>query len=172
MATIVSNLRSDVLTKTDDVLLELNRKYAAYMKSVFPFQYEGKVYQLIDNYVASPYMKCNVCGTYPIFEVSVIRSEDGQQLTVGNNCIDYLTKRQVTRWFRNYRKKRENIIRNRRYIDGLSLILDGSQRNERAFKITDNDIERLSLLLEKMINGFNPDRRESQIAECYIRKTK
>lgn len=172
LATVVSNLRLDGLTKTDDVLLELNRKYAAYVKSVFPFQYEGKVYQLINNYVASPHMKCNICGNYPIFDVSVIRNEEGQQLTVGNNCIDYLTKRKVSSWFRNYRKKRENIIRNRKYIDGLSLILDGSQRNERAYKITDSDIERLRLLLEKLINGFNPDSRESQIAECYIRKTK
>jgi hypothetical protein len=172
LATLFSKLRLDSLTKTDDVLLELNRKFAAYMKSVFPFQYEGKVYHLINNYVASPHMKCDVCGNYPIFEVSVIRSEDDQQLNVGNNCVDRLTKRQVSTWFKNYRKKRENIIRNRRYIDGLSLILEGSQGNELAFKITDSDIKRLSLLLEKLINGFNPDRSESQIAECYIRRTK
>jgi hypothetical protein len=169
---VVSKLRLDSLTKTDDVLLELNRQYAAYMKSVFPFQYEGKVYQLINNYVASPHMKCGVCGNYPIFEVSVIRSEDSHQLNVGNNCIDHLTKREVSSWFKSYRKKRENIIRNRKYIDGLSLILDGSQRNKRAFEITGNDIKSLSLLLKKMINGFNPDRRESQIAECYIRRPK
>lgn len=142
------------------------------MKSVFPFQYEGKVYQLINNYVTSLHMRCDVCGTHPIFEVSIIRSENGQQLAVGNNCIDRLTNRQVSSWFKNYRKKRENIIRNRKYIDGLSLILNDSLRNELVFKITESDIKRLSLLLEKLINGFNPDRRESQIAECYIRRTK
>jgi len=160
------------LTKSEDVLLELNRKFAAYIQSVFPFQYEGKVYQLINNYVASPHMKCDVCGNYPIFEVSVMRSEDGQQLTVGNNCIYRLTNRQVTSWFNNYRKKRENVIRNRKYIDGVSLILHGSLRNELDFKITDSDISRLRLLLEKLINGFNPTRKETQIAECYIRRTK
>ena len=162
----------DALTKSDDVLLELNRRFAAYMKSVFPFQYEGKVYQLINNYVTSLHMRCDVCGTYPIFEVSIIRSENGDQLSVGNDCIDRLTKREVSGWFKNYRKKRENVIRNRKYIDGLSLVLDGSLRNEFALKITDSDIKRLSLLLEKLINGFNPDRRESQLAECYIRRTK
>jgi len=104
------------VTQADDVLLELSRKFAAYVKSVFPFQYEGKVYQLINNYVASPHMRCGVCGNYPIIEVSVIESEDYQQLRVGNDCIDRLTNRKVYRWFKNYRKKRENVIRNRKYI--------------------------------------------------------
>jgi hypothetical protein len=27
-------------------------------------------------------------------------------------------------------------------------------------------------MLEKMVNGFNPNRREEQIAECYIRRKK
>ena len=161
------------MTQADDVLLELNRKFAAYMKSVFPFQYEGKVYQLINNYVASPHMRCGVCGNYPIIEVSVIESEDYQQLRVGNDCIDRLTNRKVSRWFKNYRKKRENVIRNRKYIDGLSLILDAYESNELAFQMIDCDVEKLSLVLEKMVNGLNPDRREEQIAECYIsRKAK
>jgi hypothetical protein len=162
----------DSLTKTDDVLLELNRKSAAYMKSVFPFQYDGTVYQLIDNYVASPHMKCDVCGNYPIFEVSIIRSEDGQQLHVGNNCIDSLTNRQVSSWFKNYRKKRENVIKNRKYIDGISLILNDSRRKGLSFQISDSDIKKLSVVLEKMVNGVNPNRKEEQIAECYIRRTK
>jgi hypothetical protein len=172
LVAIVSELRLDSLTKADDVLLELNRTFAAYMKSVFPFQYEGEVYQLINNYVASPHMRCDVCGNYPIIEVSIIRNEDGQQLHVGNNCIDRLTNRKVSSWFKNYRKKRENVIRNRKYIDGLSIILTASRRNELPFEITDSDIKKLSLVLEKMVNGLNPTRREEQIAECYIRRTK
>jgi hypothetical protein len=172
LAALVSELRLDSLTKADDVLLELNRKLAAYMKSIFPFQYKGKVYQLINNYVASPYMRCQVCGNYPIIEVSVIESEDYRQLRVGNDCIDRLTNRKVSRWFKNYRKKRENVIRNRKYIDELSLILTASRRNELAFQIRDCDFETLRLMLEKMVNGFNLGRREEQIAECYIRRKK
>jgi hypothetical protein len=173
LAALVSELRLDSLTKADDVLLELNRKFAAYMKSIFPFQYEGKVYQLINNYVASPHMRCQVCGNYPIIEVSVIESEDYRQLRVGNDCIDRLTNRKVSRWFKNYRKKRENVMRNRKYIDELSLILTASRRNELAFQITACDVEKLSMVLERMINGLNPNRREEQIAECYIsRKAK
>jgi len=169
MVAPVSKLRLDSLTNADDVLLQLSRIFAAYMKSIFQFQYEGKVYQLINNYVASPQTRCQVCGNYPIIEVSVIRSEDGQQLRVGNDCIDRLTNREVSRWLQNYRKKRENVIRNRKYIDDVSLILTASRRNELAFQIRECDLETLRLMLEKMVNGFNPSRREEQIAECYIR---
>ena len=158
------------MSKTDDVLMELSKSFAAYLKSVFPFQYEGKVYQLINNYVASPPMKCQVCGNYPIIEVSVIESEDYRHLRVGNDCIDRLTNRQVSSWFKNYREKRENVIRNRKYIDELSLMLTASRRNELAFQIRACDFETLRLMLEKMVNGFNLGRREEQIAECYIRR--
>jgi hypothetical protein len=172
LAALVSELRLDNLTNADDVMLELNRKFSAYMKSVFPFQYDGKVYQLINNYVASPNMKCEVCGNYPIIEVSVIESEDFQQLRAGNDCIDRLTNRKVSRWFKNYRKKRKNVIRNRKYIDELSLLLNASRRNELAFQIRDCDFAMLSLMLEKMVNGLNPNRREEQMAECYIKLKK
>jgi hypothetical protein len=157
------------LTKADDVLQELSRRFAAYIKSIFPFQYEGKVYQLINNYVASPQMKCQVCGNYPISDVSVIASED-RQLRVGNNCINRLTNREVSRWFINYRKKRENVMRNRKYIDELSLIFAASQRNELDVQIRDFDFKILRSMFEKMVNGVSPNGKEEQIAECYIRK--
>ena len=172
MAARVSELRLDKLTKADDVLLELNRRFAAYTKSIFPFQYGGKVYQLIDNYVASPPIRCQVCGNYPIIEVYVIESEDNRQLRVGSDCIDRLTNRQVSRWIKNYTKKRENVIGNRECIDALSRILANSRRNERAFQIRDCDLKTLRLMLKRMVNGFNPNRKEEQIAECYIRVKK
>ena len=168
LAALISAVRLDNLTKSDDVLLALSRTFAAYLQSVFPFQYENKVYRLISNYVALPYTRCDVCGNHPIIEVSLILSQDGQQLRVGNDCIDRITNRRVSRWFKNYRRKRENVIRNRNYIDELSLILNAYRRNELAFQIGDCDFETLRLLLEKMVNGFNPDRREEQMAECYI----
>jgi hypothetical protein len=67
------------LTQTDDILLELNREAAGYVKGVHPFQYKNKTYHLIYNYVAVPYMRCEVCGDYPIYEVSVILSDDGRR---------------------------------------------------------------------------------------------
>jgi hypothetical protein len=52
------------------------------------------------------------------------------------------------------------------------LVLAASQRNELAVQIRDCDFEILRLMFEKMVNGFNPNRKEEQIAECYIRTEK
>ena len=112
------------MTKTDDILLELNRTVARYIMGVRPFQYKKKTYRLIDNYVAVPYMKCDVCGDYPTFEVSVIESEDGKTLRVGNDCIDRLTGQSVSEWFKSFRRKRESAMANRENIDKQSLILN------------------------------------------------
>jgi hypothetical protein len=107
------------LTKTDDNLLELNRTVAKYISKVCPFQYKNKTYRLIDNYVAVPYMKCDVCGVYPTYEVSVIESEEGKILRVGNDCIDRLTGQSISEWFKSFRRKRESIMANRNYNDQL-----------------------------------------------------
>jgi formate dehydrogenase maturation protein FdhE len=79
------------LTKTDDVLLALSRMILGCIQSVEALQYKGKTYRLIDNFASSQYMKCGVCGNYPIFDVSVIRSEDGGRLNACNSCIDQMT---------------------------------------------------------------------------------
>ena len=105
------------MSKTDDILLELNRTVASYIREVRSFQCKNKRYRLIDNYVAIPYMKCDVCGNYPTFEVSIIESNSGQRLHVDNNCIDRLTGQNTSEWFRSFRKKRESAIANRKYID-------------------------------------------------------
>ena len=112
------------MTKTDDILLELNRAVANYIMGVRPFQYKNKTYRLIDNYVAIPYMKCDVCGDYPTFEVSIIESDSVQRLHVGNDCIDRLTGQNVSEWFRSFRRKRESAMANRKDIDQPSPILN------------------------------------------------
>ena len=158
------------MTKTDDVLLWQRKTLDAYLKSIFPFQYKGKTFCLVDHFIASQYMKCNVCGNYPIIEVSVIRSEDGPNLYLGNNCIDRITNRSVSKWFKKYRRKRQNVIKNRKYIDGISRVLNAYEKNELPFRVTEGDVIKLRKALERMCNGLNPTRRQEQVAECYINR--
>jgi hypothetical protein len=61
------------LAKTDDVLLALSRTIPEFIRSVGSFQYRGKTYRLVNNFASSQYMKCSLCGNYPIFDVSVIK---------------------------------------------------------------------------------------------------
>jgi hypothetical protein len=113
-------------------------------------------------------MKCDVCGNYPIIDVSVIRNEDGGRLNACYNCIDRITNQNVSIWFKNYRKKRENIMENRKYIDGLSSILAAYERNGLSFKISSEDVEKLRKMYVQMCNCLNPRTKQKQLAECYI----
>lgn len=156
------------MAKTDDVLLVLSKIFAAYLQSVLPFQYKNKTYRLINNYVASPYARCDVCGNHPIIEVSVIRSEDGQQLRVGNDCIDRITNRRVSEWFNDYRRKRQNVINNREYIDGLLSIMKAYERNELPFQVSNGDVVKLREIFEFLCNGLSPTKKQELLAECYL----
>jgi len=83
------------LTKTDDLLLALSRTIPEYIQEVGVFQYKGKTYRLVDNFASSQYMKCGVCGNYPIFDVSVIRSEDGDRIARAVPLKDVVGKRKT-----------------------------------------------------------------------------
>jgi len=149
-------------------LLALSRTIPEYVRGVGSFQYKGKTYLLDNNFVSSHNMKCDVCGNYPIIDVSVIRNEEGGRLNAGYNCIDRITNQNVSRWFKTFRKKRENILENRKYIDGLSSILAAYERKELLFKISSEDVEKLRKMYVQMCNGLNPGTKQKQLAECYI----
>jgi hypothetical protein len=157
------------LAKTDDVLLALSRTTPEFISSVGFFQYEGKTYRLVDNFASVQHMKCSVCGNCPIFDVSVIRSENGDRLNVCNNCIDRITDQNVSIWFKSYRKKRENIIENRKYIDGLLFILTAYERDKLSFRISSGELEKLRKTFDQMCNGLNLRTEQKQLAECYVR---
>ena len=149
-------------------MLALSRTIPEYVRGVGSFQYKGKTYLLDNNFVSSHYRKFDVCGNYPIIDVSVIRNEEGGRLNAGYNCIDRITNQNVSRWFKTFRKKRENIMENRKYIDGLSSILAAYERKELLFKISSEDVEKLQKMYVQMCNGLNPGTKQKQLAECYI----
>jgi hypothetical protein len=149
-------------------LLALGRTISEYISGVGSFQYEGKTYRLDDNFVPSHSMKCNVCGNYQISDVSVIRNEDDGRLNVCYSCIDRITNQNVSRWFKTYRKKRENIMENRKHIDGLSSILTAYEHKELPFQISSEDVKKLHKTYVQMCNGLNSTTKQKQLAEHYI----
>jgi hypothetical protein len=158
------------LTKTDDVLLELSRAVASYTTSIPKIQYRNKTYRLIYNYVALPYMKCDICGNYPTFEVSVIENESGKTLRIGNECIDRLTGQNVSEHFKNFRKRRNNIIANRKVIEQLTLMLDVHDRKQSSFQIEDVDVEKVRKMVEQMYSGLSLSTTQQKTVDCYILK--
>jgi hypothetical protein len=156
------------LARIDDVLLELNKTVAVYTRNVAPIQYNNETYRLIDNYIEVPYTECSVCGDYPIFEVSVFESDKGKTLRIDNKCTDSMTGQNVSQWFRDFRKKRQNIIANRKYIEQLSLMLEAHNRSSSALQITDSDVKQLSIILEQLYEGLNLTTAQQQIADRYV----
>ena len=156
------------MAKTDDVLLALSRTIPGFIRSVGSFQYKDKKYRLVNNFAASQYMKCSVCGDYPFFDVSIIRNEEGDRLNACNNCIDQITNRTVSGWFKTYRKKRENIMENRKPIDGLSSMLAAYEQNDLSSKIPSEDIEKLRKTFVQMCNGLNPMTEQKQLADVML----
>ena len=149
-------------------MLELSKTISKYIHGIGSFKYKGKTYLLDDAFVSSHYMKCDVCGTYPISDISVIRNEYSNRLNACYNCINILTNQNLSRGFKTYRKKRENIIENRKYIDGLSSILVAYERDELPFKISSEDIEKLRKTYSQICNCLNPKTKQKQLADCYI----
>jgi hypothetical protein len=158
------------LTKTDDLQLEFRRTFASYLDGFFPFEYEDKTYRLVNSYIASPWRRCDVCGNSPIKYVSVIRGSDGRELHVGKICIDSLTNRKASDWFRSFWMKLDNVIRNRKYIDGLDSLLTAFRNRELEFQITREDAQKLQKTLARMSRGINPTRKQQQLADLYIKK--
>jgi hypothetical protein len=59
-------------------------------------------------------------------------------------------------------------MENRKYIDGLSLMLAAYEWNKLSFKISSEDVEKLQKTFVQMCNGLNPSTKQKQLAECYI----
>jgi hypothetical protein len=157
------------MTKTDEILLELNRKFAEYIESVGEFEHEGEIYKIVHYFDSSPYMKCNICGNSPKVSIFIIKS-DADKLRVGNECIDRLTNRNVSKRFKGYGRKRKNVIANRNYIDGLASIMSAQRSKGLPFQIAEGDTDKLRKAFERMCNGLNPTRKQQQIAKSYISK--
>ena len=90
-------------------------------------------------------------------DVSVIRNEDGGRLNACYNCIDRITNQNVSIWFKTFRKKRENIMENREYIDGLSSIFAAYEQKELPFQKSSEDVKKLRKIYVQMCNGLNPE---------------
>lgn len=157
-----------VLYKTDDVLLDLSREYATYLEKVLSIQYKNKTYRLVYVFHTSPQRKCNICGNWANHEIFIIENEDSKRLKLGSGCIDCLTNRKVSDWFRNYRKKREIIIKNRKKINCLSSLLNACKKCELSCNIPFAEVEILRTILERIYKGVNLNWQQETIAENYL----
>ena len=156
------------MTKIDDVLLELNRSVTTYMKSIPIFQYNNDSYRLIDNYSASPYVRCDVCGCYPVTEVSVLEGSDSRKLRLCNQCMDILAGQSISECFNVFRAKRQNILFNRKLIDRLSLLIDNNIHADTKSQLKKSEFKELQKILKYLCDGQSLNSSQIQLLDNYL----
>ena len=154
-------------SKNVDVLFKLGREYAAFLEKVSPIHYKNETYRLINIFSTSLKMKCKICGSWSNPEIFVIENENGKRLNLGSECIDRLTNMEVSEWFRNFGKKRENIIKNSKRINRLSSLLNDCKKRELSCNIPFGEVEKLRAILDRMCKGLNLNWQQETIAESH-----
>ncbi len=67
-----------------------------------------------------------------------------------------------------YRRKRNCIMANRKYVDQLSLLLDVHDERKMLFELTRFDTEKLRGILEQILNGNDLSTSQVQVADYFL----
>jgi hypothetical protein len=156
------------LQRAYDATTKLRREYATYLEKVSPFIYQNKTYHLINIFSPSVQIKCSICGNRFNPIVFVIENENGTRLKLGSRCIDHFAKMQVSKWYKNYKQKLENIIKNRKRIDGLSSLLNTCKKCELTCNIPFGEVEKLIAVLERICKGLDLNWKQETITNIYL----
>jgi hypothetical protein len=160
----------EAIQKSNEVLSKLSKKYGVYIREVNSINYKNKVYRLINTFPMVQNVKCKICGNRPIKEMFILSSNDGNTLRIGPTCIDRLTNMEVSKWIIEYRKKRENVIKNSKKIDGLSLLIDACMKWNNPCRIRFGEVEKLRAILKQMSKGLDLNWKQETFIERYLNK--
>ena len=156
------------LQRTYDATTKLRREYATYLGKVSPIIYKNKTYHLINIFSPSVQIKCSICGNRFNPTIFVVENENGIRLKLGSRCIEYFTKTPVSKWYKNYKQKQENIIKNSKRIDGLSSLLNTCKKCELTCVIPFGEVEKFRAILERMCKGLELNWKQETIANSYL----
>ena len=163
---------------TVQFLKDLEQSIPRYIKAIGSFQHENETWTLIKHYTAKRGLSCQIvgCGHTPIKDIYVIRDSHGTELKIGNICITKISNQKIGKWFADYKRKSQNIRKNRAMIE----IVDGIIRSYDCRDIREHDavrrcvswqgIERLQKMLERMRIGLNPNPKTELLARYYIKR--
>jgi len=75
---------------------------------------------------------------------------------------------EVSKWFKSYRKKRENIIKNRKKIDGLSDLISSCKNCKLTCNIPFEKVEKIKTILERLSKGLLLNWQQETITQDYL----
>lgn len=161
--------RGENVTRSDELLQELEESVSEYIKSIGKFQHENNNFSLVRHYRSEVYLNCEICGHERIIDTYVIKDESGKTWNVGNVCIEKLTNMKIKEWFENYQQKKDNIETNRELIDFSDEFVNHYDAYGFNYGIRKSNLERVRTSLERMCEGKNPTRTQSKLIRYYIR---
>jgi len=143
----------------EQCLKRLDEKIPEYIKEVGAFQYENETYTLTDCYIADPHEQCQICGHFPIREAYVVTNTKGEAFIVGNVCITRISNQKISKWYKEYRRRKETLQKNRHILDAIDKF-----PNERKYEIQKewNPIE------ARICKGHNPTKRQREYLKCLL----
>jgi hypothetical protein len=127
----------------------LDDKMSEYIRSVGEFQYENVTYTVTNHYFSDDPKQCQICGHTPIFEIYVVTNTKSETFIVGNVCIDKLSNKKIAKWYKEYRRRRDTLEKNKHLLDIIA-------------KLPDRWSPKTQKLAWRIGNGYNPTKKQRE----------
>jgi hypothetical protein len=143
----------------EQCLKRLDEKIPEYIKEVGNFQYENETYTLTDYYISDLREQCQICGHFPIREVYIVTNTKDESFRVGNICINMISNQKISSWYKEYRRRRETLQKNKHILDAIDKFPD-----KRKYEIQKewNPIE------TRICKGYNPTKKQREYLKCLL----
>jgi hypothetical protein len=133
-------------------LKRLDEKIPEYIKQVGTFQYENETYALTGYYIADLYEQCQICGHPKIREVYVVTNTKGESFLVGNICINSISNQKISKWYKEYRRRKETLTKNKHILDAIDKFPE---------PFSHQDV--INPIQSRICKGFNPTRKQLKV---------
>lgn len=143
----------------EECLERLDEKIPEYVESIGNFRYENETYTLTNYYVSDLHKQCQICGHSPIREIYVVTNTKGETFIVGNVCINTISNQKISKWYKEYRRRRESLQKNKHILDAIDKFPD-KWKYEMQKKL--NPIE------SRICKGYNPTKKQREYLKCLL----
>jgi hypothetical protein len=143
----------------DRCLKRLDERIPEYIKNVGNFQYETETYTLTDYYISDLHEQCEICGHFPIREIYVVTNTKGETFIVGNVCINTISNQKISRWYKEYRRRRETLQKNKHVLDAIDKFPD-----KWNYEIQ----KKLNPIETRICKGHNPTKKQREYLKCLL----
>lgn len=160
------------MTKTDELLRELDNNLTRYLKRIGEFTVEklnDKV-RLIGHYKSTQYRTCCACGKSNIIEIFKVTNSQGEIFEIGSECIQNITNENLLQFYKAMEEKKSNINKNSGAIEILNGFIPAIENGTSPIPVSKIGLQRLTAMNNRMCYGLNPLDTQWKLFYYYMRK--